>query len=511
MAADFFLDILKTPDKVCELKAIKGDDDNPDHYRFELLSNLWKNHQRSMSPDRDVPTSCFDEELAGVLASEMEMQVRSETRDGKIWASLKANNSYQTSASAVDTLGIWPDKLLAAQMLVRRDTPNMATENSGLALIDLPHRSTDKAEELYNHMKKLVGLFENGVRQDIFVDKDGEYLETVNRYVQPVSTMIEATPSYLWPMKRYFSMGGDEAFSYWTEGAYQDTTVPYFGTLLTNLDKYSRVSEYGLSDSAKRLRDELHINLATSSYHKADDITFTWKGKSYSINTRNRLANAVARQALYADEQQEMINKLNKSKVSRSVAEKARKAFEAARDAHQARIVGIGDKDALNAIKRVPAFFLENTLKSKFKEHEVDGNKCLRFSKDGESEADHLKRKCNSVAMLTLVVSEDLKKVDEDDYDRYFDLAQQFGEQVTEGMAKSSANLETYKQQIKDAEDAKDQVKVAEATKAYNETQELYDAYKAAYDANPADLRQYVSNSYPPYRRLFEQFPVYDD
>lgn len=69
---------------------------------------------------------------------------------------LKANNPYQTSSSSVDLLGVWPDKLLAAQMLVRRDTPFKSTENSSLALVDM----SDKISHLYTYLSDLTGRAE---------------------------------------------------------------------------------------------------------------------------------------------------------------------------------------------------------------------------------------------------------------------------------------------------------------------------------------------------------------
>ncbi len=523
LAADFFLDILRTPDKVCEVKAINGDAEDPGAHRFMLLSDLWKSNQFSMSQDRDIPTSCFDDELAEILANEMGMEVRSETRDGKIWASLKANNPYQTSSSAVDMLGIWPDKLLAAQMLVRRDTPNMATENSSLALIDMPHKNSDKAEELYNHLKKLIGKFEQGVRQDIFVDKNGHHVETVNEYKQALTTTIEATPSYLWPMKRYFNIGGDDAFSYWTEGAYQDTTVPYFGTLLSNLDKYSNARGYGLNDSAQRLQDDIHINLASSSYANSSrddkfDVNFAWKGKKYSVNYRNRLAQALARQALYTNEQQERFANLNNALPG---VKEAIDKFRTARDINQARIIAIGDKEALNAMKEAenmarmmifeqnpPPFFAKY---KQFEEYDVDGKKCLRFIKEGESEEERLKRKCNSLQNLYNVNMTSLR-VFEDFSDKFheqmFNVAQEFGDKISENAVEKANDLAKLQQNISDA---KDQAAIDEATEKYNTTKAMYEASEKVYDYDPEELRLWSSDDYADYRRAFEQFPVYDD
>lgn len=468
LAVDFFMDILTAPDLVCELEERTGVEGVPNRYRFAKLSDIWLTYQGGMPQDYDIPSSCFDPELATILAAQAnEIVVRSQTRDGKIWSSLKANNPHQTSSSSVDLLGTWPDKLLAAQMLVRRDTPLVSTENSNLALIDL----SDKITKLYQHLSDLAGRPE--ARQAIFVDADGEYVETVHRFMPALTDTIEATPSYLWPMKRYFSMGGSEAFTYWTDGAYQDTRVPYFRTLLANLNKYSRISEYGLSDSAKGLRDSIHINYANSSYSDEDGINFTWKGTKYSVGSRNTLAEALASRALYTTEQQERVAKLNKLPYR---VRNALSVFKGARDLHEARIIAIGDKDALTALRDTTGFASWTIYDDQFVEYDEDGDKCLRYKKDGEDEEARLKRKCNSQSTLATVKGSSLGKFEDEEHEAIFNLAQIFGDQIAD-----------------------------------NNTSETNAAHKEVYGYDAEELRLWASGDYAGYRRAFEQFPIYDD
>lgn len=468
LAADFFIEVLTAPDKVCELEEISGVDGVPNRYRFATLSDLWQTYQGAMSQDRDVPTSCYDEELVALLKGQSnEVLVRSETRDGKIWSSLKANNPYQTSSSSVDLLGTWPDKLLAAQMLVRRDSPFIATENSSLALIDL----SDKVTHLYTHLSDLAGRPE--ARQAIFVDENGDYVETVLRYTPSMTTTIEATPSYLWPMKRYFGLGGDEAFVYWTEGEYQDTRVPYFSALLENLNKFSRVKEYGLSDSAQGLRDAIHINYENSSYGDPDGINFTWKGTRYSVSSRNILARAMASRALYLEEQKAQVEQLN------SLPYRVRNAlsvFKDTRDRNEARIIAIGDKDALVALRDTTGFARWTMYDKQFVKYDEDGNTCLRFKVDEETEEQRLLRKCNPQSRLETVQNSSIGKFEEDEHERIFNLAQVFGNQVAD-----------------------------------NNSIPSYAKVKEVYDYEPEVLRLWSTNEYANYRRAFEQFPIYDD
>ncbi|PMO73208.1 zinc-dependent metalloprotease [Vibrio splendidus] len=468
LAADFFLEVLTAPDKVCELEELSGVDGVPNRYRFAKLSDLWLTYQGGMSQNRDVPTSCFDEELVQMLASQAnEIVIRSETRDGRVWASLKANNPYQTSSSSVDLLGVWPDKLLAAQMLVKRDTPFKSTENSSLALVDM----SDKISHLYTYLSDLTGRAE--ARQAIFVDGNGDYVETVLKYKQDITETIEATPSYLWPMKRYFSMGGNEAFVYWTDGARQDTKVPYFGTLLKNLNKYNRANEYGLSDSVSGFSDSIHINYANSSYADEDGINFTWKGTNYSLNSRNTLANALASRALYKEDQKARVDKLNGLPYR---VRNALSVFKHTRDRNEARIIAVGDKQALVALRDTTGFARWTMFDNQFEEYDEDGEKCLRFKVDGESTEDHMKRKCNPQSSLQTVQNSSIGKFEDEEHDRIFDLAQIFGNQIAD-----------------------------------NNTSSTNAAHKEVYNYDPEELRLWSSNEYTNYRRAFEQFPIFDD
>ncbi|EGA68872.1 hypothetical protein VISI1226_11102 [Vibrio sinaloensis DSM 21326] len=466
LAADFFMEVLKTPEKVCELEEVVTQEGFENRYRFAPLSDLWQTYQGAMSTNRDVPLTCYDEELVEVLKNQSnETLVRSETRDGKIWSSLKANNPYQNSASSVDLLGIWPDKLLAAQMLVRRDTPFMQTENSSLALIDM----SDYASQMYEYLSELTGA---DVRQAIFVDKDGEYVETVLAYKPSLSAEIEATSSYLWPMKRYFSLGGDEGLYQWTEGEYQDTKVPYFGVLLKNINKFSRIREYGLSDAALGLRDAIHINYATPSSVSEDDIQFRWKGVNYSINRRNVLAEAVASRALYKEDQTEQVAKLE------NLPYRMRSAilmFKDLRDKHEAKIMAVGDKDALEILRDTPIGFPQFSMfRNQFEEYEVNGKKCLRFKSEDETEEQRLRRKCNSKANLESVVNS-IFKFEEEEHELLFNNAQAFGNLVADNNRIAS-----------------------------------YEARQEVYDFDPELLRLWSSREYLTYRRAFEQFPKYD-
>ncbi|MEF1184521.1 zinc-dependent metalloprotease [Vibrio sinaloensis] len=468
LAADFFIEVLTAPDKVCELVELSGVEGVPNRYRFAPLSELWQIYQGAMSPDRDVPSTCYDEELVEVLEGQRnKVVVRSETRDGKIWSSLKANNPYQTSSSSVDLLGVWPDKLLAAQMLVRRDSPFVSTENSSLALIDM----SDKVTHLYTYLSDLAGRPE--ARQAIFVDKNGDYVETVKRYTPPMTKTIEATPSYLWPMKRYFGLGGDEAFVYWTEGEYQDTRVPYFSALLENLNKFSRAREYGLSDSSKGLRDAIHVNYANSSYSDEDGINFTWKGTRYSISSRNTLARAMASRALYLEEQKPQLEQLNNLPYP---VRNALSVFRETRDRNEARIIAIGDKDALVALRDTTGFARWTMYDKQFVKYEENGTECLRFKVDGETEEQRLQRKCNLQSRLETVQNSAIGKFEEEDHERIFNIAQVFGNQVVE-----------------------------------NNLVPRFAEKKDVYDYDPELLRLWSTNEYAMYRRAFEQFPIYDD
>lgn len=466
IAADFFIDVMTQPDMVCELEEHAEGVEN--RIRFATLSDLWRTYGRGMSGNRDIPTSCYDPELIEVLAGQAnKITVRSQTRDGRIEASLQANNPHQNSAYSVDLLGNWPDKLLAAQMLVRRDSPFVETEHSSLSLIDID----GKVADIYSHLSYLAG--NPTARQPVFVDEKGDYVKTTNRYVPSLGKMIDQSPSYLWPMKRYFGLTGKDELQYWFDPAVPDTPTPMFHALLTNLVDHAKAREYGLSDAAQGLIDSLSINEAGPAIDMDGAISFSWKARNYVISRRNTLAQAMAKRALYAEGQPEKVELMNKASYP---VRNAITVFRGARDYHEGRLISVADKDALKLMKDTTGFARLFLIRNKFKEYTDSdtGAKCRRLELDDEAEEQRLKRKCNLQSNLENAL-QSIDRVEEDRLPTLYNLANAFGDAIAKNNEKS-----------------------------------LYVKYKEVYDYDPELLRLWTTNEYVDYRKAFEQFPKAD-
>ncbi len=468
VAADFFLDVLEQPDQVCELEEISGVPGVPNRFRFATLSDLWRTYGPAMNENRPVPTSCYDEELVTVLKGQAnEIQVRSQTRDGRMEASIQANNPYQNSVSSVDQLGVWPDKLLAAQMLVKRDSPYVATENSSLSLIDID----GQVERLYSHLSYLSG--NPGARQKVFVDKDGNYVETKERYMPSLGKHIDNAPQYLWPMKRFFQLTPGDELNYWFDPSQPDTPTPYFAALLKNLVVHARAAEYGLTDNAQGLVDGISLRTAGPFVDLNDGIPFSWKARNYVATRRNSLAQAMATRALYTPEQLTMVEKLGKApyRVRNAIS-----VFKDTRDVHEARLIAVGDKDVLDLFANTTGFARFFVFRNEFKKYtdEDTGETCLRLEVDGETEAQRLDRKCTPQKNLEVALTQSFDKFDEEDLPALKNLAQIYGDAVTSNNRISS-----------------------------------YAKHKELYDYDPAVLRLWSSNKYVEFRRAFQQLPTY--
>ncbi|USD38411.1 zinc-dependent metalloprotease [Ferrimonas sp. SCSIO 43195] len=408
-AAQFFIDVMTETDKVCEIEEIATGVEN--RVTFRTLSDLWKDYRGhpAVSKNRDIPTSCFDPELVTALEGESNpIKVRSETKDGRIEASLQANNPHQSSVTSVDLLGTWPDKLLAAQMLVRRDSPYVDTENSSLALLDIDYDSRESyAQLIYNHLSYLTGSEQFNPPK--FVDKDGKTVETVQRYVPKLTKLMDNSPSYLWPMKRFFRLTAGDELQHWFDPSMPDVPTPAFNALLKNLSDYGRMPGLGINDSAEHLVDSLGIYQVSPYIDTTNAITFSWKAKKYVIiPRRNELANAMARRALYGElePQEQYLNDGLPSELETAM----RTMFKDTQSTAEASVVAVGDSEALTALKEdgLDAITGRTTwtgaviTPARFQSYKENGSTCYRVLVDGESDEQRLTRKCNTNGGLRL-------------------------------------------------------------------------------------------------------------
>lgn len=301
LAANFFIQILETPDKVCEVKVeIEGSDPS---YKFISLSNLWLRYQGAIQHKTDLPRSCFDPELTAEMEKGFQkITVLSETRDGRSLDNMRANNPYQNTHSAVDLLGVWPDKLLAAQLLVKRNGYySSSNDKSNMALIDISstQSGTQGTPQKLKTYLGYLGFGMDSFRDPIFVDKDGTRKETMKRYIPDIKRAIDV-PGYLAGLKWYFQLS-------------QETVTPLYSALLHNLVAFGWGEEYGLSDSSKDLIDDITLTQPSMGSDEKDSFRFSWKARNYLITRRNGMAKHMAEKALLINGKEVELAKLEKA------------------------------------------------------------------------------------------------------------------------------------------------------------------------------------------------------
>jgi len=296
-AANFFVKVMSTPDQVCELQ-VTPSGQQPIN-RFVALSDLWSAYGPGIQHKTNLPRSCFDQDLVDAMASGYDnIKVLSETRDGRSHANMRANNPYQNSSNAIDLLGIWPDKLLAAQMLVKRSDHTLSRDKSNMALLDVsdPRSGTQgtpiKVQSYLGHL----GFGYDKYPAPTFVDQDGNRKATVKPYRPDIKRSIDV-PSYLSWLRYYFQMS-------------QTTVTPMYSALIHNLVAFGYVDEYGLSDSSKFLIDGITLTQPGSGVDTANGFEFNLKARKYAVTRRNRLGFRMAEKALLVNGKPDELAKL---------------------------------------------------------------------------------------------------------------------------------------------------------------------------------------------------------
>jgi hypothetical protein len=130
--ADFFLEILKTPDHTCALAAV----DKPTE--VIALVDLKMLFERS-GTSKEIITTCFDADVQKFLATgagSTPLVAIGET--GKYLNSFKGNDSKHTYSSDITVRGIWVDKIMAMRSLYQRTSRSEANDEDHYALIDHP-------------------------------------------------------------------------------------------------------------------------------------------------------------------------------------------------------------------------------------------------------------------------------------------------------------------------------------------------------------------------------------
>ncbi len=129
VAADFFVDVIKTPNKTCAVFDTNNTTPSVSYKTFtEIYSKL-----RSSS-DESVITSCFDKRLESIFKDEKLVLVG---EAGKPFASYNGHDPNHQYSGDIEVRGIWPDKLLAMQFLTSRNITSGIKVTSKLSIADL--------------------------------------------------------------------------------------------------------------------------------------------------------------------------------------------------------------------------------------------------------------------------------------------------------------------------------------------------------------------------------------
>ncbi|MBC3619501.1 zinc-dependent metalloprotease [Vibrio metschnikovii] len=133
LAAQFFLDVLRTPEHQCVLSNSAGTS------RVESFGVMLNAASNLIPASYDITkASCFDSVGRQVISSFASgFSPIAETENGRFINSINSFDPDAPWSNAVSALGIWPDKLIASQMLARRYSLRNTNEVSFANLLDL--------------------------------------------------------------------------------------------------------------------------------------------------------------------------------------------------------------------------------------------------------------------------------------------------------------------------------------------------------------------------------------
>lgn len=140
--ADFFLDILSTPDFLCATASIKSPKEIKE---FKKLSKIYEEIKFDMDY---IPSSCFDPHVVTFLEKDELLPI---AEGGKFLTDLKGVDPRYPYKTDIDIRGVWSDKLLALRALVSRESLQGSSEEERGAIADLPY-VTEKLSNLLSHL-----------------------------------------------------------------------------------------------------------------------------------------------------------------------------------------------------------------------------------------------------------------------------------------------------------------------------------------------------------------------
>ncbi|WP_217532553.1 zinc-dependent metalloprotease [Vibrio metschnikovii] len=150
LAAQFFLDVLRTPEHQCVIRNTAGTS------RVESFGVMLNAASHLIPVNYDITNaSCFDSVGKQVISSYASgFSPIAETENGRFINSINSFDPDAPWSNAVSVLGIWPDKLIASQMLARRYSLRNTNEVSFANLLDLPGVKAQFDEIMLNLVAK---------------------------------------------------------------------------------------------------------------------------------------------------------------------------------------------------------------------------------------------------------------------------------------------------------------------------------------------------------------------
>ena len=170
-AGRFMLDLVKQPDQTCQLQL----DDGSDEIKSVALQELFDNAKYQLPKGYPSPSTCFDK---GIQSLGRQGAIFSSTLDGSVPFTVMAESGRYLNgfknydpdrpySNERDVLGSWPDRLLAMQMLVRRESRRPTADDGFMALIDVPSIDSD-----YKNLLRHIAIQEQQVRPTPYLDSD---------------------------------------------------------------------------------------------------------------------------------------------------------------------------------------------------------------------------------------------------------------------------------------------------------------------------------------------------
>lgn len=264
-SADFMLDVIARPDKVCEVKESSGS------ISQIPLTKLYGEVKFDMPAGQSFPGSCFEPGFSEALAKhDKGYQVLSETRDGVPLDSVSPNDPNHPYSNERDVLGAWPDKLIAMKYLVSRDTRRWTENGDALALVDLPG-----VEERLKKQVRAMVLGEAQPEQPVFVNKDGNQVSPFSPYRWDSKRTLEGLNPSLAVLANYFKLEST-------------SNARLTKAMLGQIINWGHTGDSLQKENSRRLVE--YVSLPLASTEQPAERSLDYKGRKFSFDSSNVLA-----------------------------------------------------------------------------------------------------------------------------------------------------------------------------------------------------------------------------